>query len=59
MPLLASRDELERLAAGEREGNSLLAGWKAEMVGSELVDLLDGRLQLRLDGGELCVDRRE
>lgn len=56
MPLLGSRDDLERLAAGEREGHPLLGGWKATMVGNELVELLDGRLTMRLSEGELVVE---
>jgi ribonuclease D len=55
MPLLASRDDLERLAAGERDGHPLLEGWRAGMVGSELVELLEGRIHLRLEDGELMV----
>lgn len=58
MPLLASRDELERLAAGERDAHPLLAGWRAEMVGNELVELIEGRIELRLDDGELVVTKR-
>jgi ribonuclease D len=58
MPLLACRDDLERLAAGDREGHPLLEGWRAGMVGNELVDLLDGRIELRLDDGELVVTPR-
>jgi len=58
MPLLASRDDLERLAAGERDGHALLSGWRAEMVGTELVELLEGRIELRLEDGELVVVRR-
>lgn len=58
MPLLASRDELERLAAGEREGHPLLEGWRRGMVGEELIALLDGRIELRLDDGELVVTPR-
>lgn len=57
MPLLASRDELERLAAGEREGHPMLEGWRLAMVGNELLELLDGRITLRLDDGELVVER--
>ena len=44
MPLLASRDDLERLAGGEREASPLLEGWRRKMVGEELVELLDGEL---------------
>jgi ribonuclease D len=58
MPLLASRDDLERLAGGERDGHPLLSGWRAEMVGNELVELLEGRIELRLEEGELVVVRR-
>ncbi len=56
MPLLASRDELERLAGGERQGSPLLEGWKLAMVGQELIDLLEGRLTLALVDGELVVN---
>lgn len=56
---LASREELERLAAGEREDHPLLAGWRAAIVGRELVDLLEGRLRLRLSSGELVVEPAE
>lgn len=58
MPLLACRDDLERLAAGDRDGHPLLEGWRASMVGKELVDLLDGRIELRLIDGELVVSPR-
>lgn len=57
MPLLASRDELERLAAGERDGSPLLEGWKREMVGEDLIELLEGRLTLSVCDGELVVER--
>ncbi len=59
MPLLASRDELERLAAGERDGHPLLEGWREEMVGRELSELLDGSLALSLRDGELVIERRD
>jgi len=55
MPLLASRDDLERLAGGDREGNPLLEGWRKTMVGSELVELLDGSVTLSLAEGHLRV----
>ncbi len=59
MPLLASRDDLERLAAGERDGHPLLEGWRHRMVGCELVELLDGRIRLSLNDGELVLERVE
>jgi ribonuclease D len=56
MPLLASREDLERLAAGEREASPLLEGWRRTMVGDELVALLDGTLCMRLSDGSLVIE---
>ena len=58
MPILASRDDLERLAAGDREAHALLEGWRRKIVGEELLALLDGRLTLRVNDGLLEVDKR-
>lgn len=55
MPLLAAREDIERLAGGEREGSPLLEGWRGSMVGNELVDLIEGRLSLTLVDGQLKV----
>ena len=57
-PTLASHDDLARVARGYREGVDLLRGWRRGIVGEELLELLDGRLALSLDGG-LKVERRE
>ena len=56
MPLLASRDDLARLAGGEREASPLLEGWRRTMVGDELLALLDGTLTMRLDDGNLVIE---
>jgi ribonuclease D len=56
MPLLASREDLERLASGEREASPLLEGWRRKMVGDELVKLIDGGLALKLRDGVLVVE---
>jgi ribonuclease D len=56
MPLLASRDDLERLAGGEREASPLLEGWRKTMVGEELVALLEGSVTMRLNGGNLVIE---
>lgn len=47
---LAPRRELERLLRGERD-LELLSGWRREALGAELLDLLDGRLSLRVVDG--------
>lgn len=59
MPLLASREDLERLAGGEREASPLLEGWRRNMVGDELTRLLDGELALHLKDAVLVVESRE
>ncbi len=58
MPVLASRDDLERLAAGDREAHILLEGWRREIVGDELLALLEGRIALVLRDGLLDVEKR-
>ena len=56
---LASHDDLARLARGHNDDVDLLRGWRRALVGEELLDLLEGRLSLRLAAGELVVERRE
>jgi ribonuclease D len=56
MPLMASRDDLERLACGEKEASPLLEGWRKKMVGDELVALLEGRIEMALKNGALVVE---
>jgi ribonuclease D len=58
MPLLASRDDLERLAGGERDASPLLEGWRRTMVGDELLALLDGTVTMRLVDGNLVIEAR-
>jgi len=55
VPLLASRGDIERLAGGEREESPLLSGWRRTLVGEELLELLDGRLSLRIVNGRVQV----
>lgn len=56
MPLLASRDDLERLAGGDREDHPLLTGWREDMIGRELTRLLDGEIKLSIHDGELMIE---
>jgi len=57
--LLACADDLERLAAGERDGITALEGWRFDLVGKELLALLDGKLALVVRGGEIAVEERK
>jgi ribonuclease D len=48
--LLASRADLQAIVVGERTGERAdvrtLHGWRGELVGEELLALLDGRVSL-------------
>jgi ribonuclease D len=59
--LLASRADLQTIVACFRSGSTeagvrTLRGWRRELVGRELLELLDGRLSLAIEGGRLRVD---
>jgi ribonuclease D len=53
--LLASRADLQAIVAAERAGQEAdvrtLRGWRRELAGAELLDLLAGRISLAVDGG--------
>lgn len=51
--LLASRDDLERFAGGEREGHPLAEGWRHTLVGVELEAILAGAVCIRVVNGRL------
>lgn len=53
---LASRDDLTALARGHNEESNLSRGWRREIVGEELMQLLQGKLALRVCDGKLIVD---
>ncbi len=57
--LLASRSDLQAMVVGERTGERAdvrtLRGWRRELVGRELLDLLDGRVSLSVHEGRLEI----
>lgn len=55
--LITRSDELERLAAGEREGLELLSGWRYEQFGHDALDLVEGRLAFAVVNGKLKMTR--
>ena len=57
--LVARSEELELLAAGRREGLSILEGWRFEEFGRDAVDLVEGRLAFAIREGKLVMTRTE
>jgi ribonuclease D len=55
--LITRSDELERLAAGERDGLELLTGWRFEQFGRDALDLVEGRLAFAVVDGKLKMTR--
>lgn len=53
--LIASRNDLERFAAGDREGHPLSSGWRHTLAGAELGAILDGVVSVRVVDGKLAV----
>ncbi|WP_298670023.1 ribonuclease D [uncultured Sphingomonas sp.] len=57
--LLARGEELEALAAGQRDGLAILAGWRYDQFGHDALDLVEGRLGFAVQGGKLKMTRTE
>ncbi len=57
--LLARTDELEALAAGQRDGLNILQGWRFEQFGHDALDLVEGRLAFAVVDGKLRMTRTE
>ena len=55
--LIVRTEELERLAAGDREGLEVLTGWRFEQFGQEALDLVEGRVAFAVVGGKLKMTR--
>jgi len=55
--LIAKAEELEQLAAGRREGLSIMAGWRFEEFGQDALDLVEGRLAFAVRNGKLVRTR--
>jgi len=57
--LLARSEELEALAAGQREGLAILDSWRFDQFGRDALDLVEGRLGFAVKGGKLKMTRTE
>ena len=59
IPTLASHSDLVDIARGHYDKVELLRGWRRDIVGAELVDLLEGRLSLAIEKGCVVVKPNE
>jgi ribonuclease D len=57
--LLARTDELEALAAGQRNNLPILEGWRYDQFGHDALDLVEGRLGFTVRNGKLKMTRTE
>ncbi|QLC24130.1 ribonuclease D [Parasphingopyxis algicola] len=57
--LIAKADDLEQLAAGERDELGLLAGWRYEEFGRDALNLVEGRVAFAVRDGKLKVTHAE
>ncbi len=57
VPTLANHSDLVAIARGHYEGVDIMKGWRRDIVGNELVDLLEGRIVLSISNGKVRVKR--
>ena len=62
--LIAARAELQAIVASRRSGSNepdvrTLRGWRRELVGEELLELLSGRVSLSVSDGGVRADARD
>ncbi len=57
--LLARSEDLESLAAGQREGLPILDGWRFEQFGRDALALVEGQLGFTVKSGKLKMTRTE
>jgi len=53
--LIARSDELEAIAAGQREGLALLEGWRYDLFGRDAIALVEGRTAFSVRRGKLVM----
>jgi ribonuclease D len=53
--LIARSDELEAIAAGQRDGLPLLQGWRYDLFGKDAIALVEGRTAFSVRRGKLVM----
>ncbi len=57
--LIARADELEAIAAGQRDGLAMLTGWRNDVFGKDALDLVEGRLAFSVKDGRMVMSSLE
>ena len=53
--LIARTDDLDLMAAGQRNGLQMLEGWRYEVFGKDALALVEGRLAFSVTGGKMVM----
>jgi len=53
--LIARGDEIDALAAGQRDGLQMLQGWRYEVFGKDALDLIEGRTAFSVVNGKMVM----
>ncbi|MDO6414655.1 ribonuclease D [Sphingomonas sp. BIUV-7] len=53
--LIARTDEIDALAAGQREGLAILTGWRNDVFGKDALALVEGRLGFSVKSGKMVM----
>ncbi|NIJ07038.1 ribonuclease D [Sphingomonas vulcanisoli] len=53
--LIARSDDIDALAAGQREGLAILEGWRYEVFGKDALALVEGRTGFSVKGGKMVM----
>ena len=57
--LITRAGDLDALAAGERDGLDILAGWRYEVFGKDALELVEGRMGFTVRNGRMVMSRTE
>ncbi|TXC68951.1 ribonuclease D [Sphingorhabdus soli] len=57
--LITRAGDLDALAAGERDGLDILAGWRFEVFGKDALELVEGRMGFTVRNGRMVMSRTE
>jgi ribonuclease D len=53
--LIARGDEIDAMAAGQRDGLQMLQGWRYDVFGKDALDLIEGRTAFSVVNGKMVM----